>query len=106
MIDRLHEHLDGEAAESALSAGERARAAELRRTLDAAAAHLRAVPAPDLAARVMAALPAQAPARVPAWRAAWAWLWQPRALRLSVRPAYALAGGCMAVAAAAVVIPQ
>ena len=106
MIDRVHQHLDGEAADHALSADERARADGLRRTLDAAAAHLRAAPAPDLAARVMAALPAAGPARIPAWRAAWGWLWQPRPLRLSFRPAYALAGGCMAVAAAAVVVPQ
>ena len=105
MIDRVHQHLDGEAADSALSVDERARADALRRTLDVAVAHLRAAPAPDLAARVMAALPAQRP-RVPAWRAAWGWLWQPRPLRLSFRPAYALAGGCMAVAAAAVAIPQ
>jgi hypothetical protein len=106
MSDRVHQHLDGEAADSALSAGERARAAEMRRAIDAAAAHLRAAPVPDLAARVMAALPAQAPARTPAWQAAWRWLWQPRPLRLSFRPAYALAGGCLAAAAAAVVVPQ
>ena len=105
MTDRIHQHLDGDAAEDALSADERARARQLRHTLDAAAAHLRAAPAPDLSARVMAALPRQAPARVPAWRAALQWLWNPRPVRLTFRPAYALAGGCMAVAAAAVALP-
>jgi hypothetical protein len=106
MIDRIHSHLDGDEPGEALSAEERARADGLRRTLDAAAAHLRAVPAPDLAARVMAALPRRAPARVPAWRAALHWLWNPRPLRLTVRPALALAGGFAAVAAAAIALPQ
>ena len=68
MNDRIHQHLDGEPAD--LNPEERAQAVSLARTLDAAAAHLRAVPAPDLSARVMAALPPRAPARVPAWRAA------------------------------------
>jgi hypothetical protein len=106
MTDRIHSHLDGGDAHDALTAGERARAEELRRTLDAAAAHLRAIPAPDLSARVMAALPRQAPARMPAWRAALGWLWNPRPVRLTFRPAYALAGGFAAVAAAAIALPQ
>jgi hypothetical protein len=106
MIERIHRHLDGDEADAPLSPEESARAGELSRTLDAAAAHLRAVPAPDLAARVMAALPRQAPARVPAWRAALGWLWNPRLVRLTFRPAYALAGGCFAVAAAAIVLPR
>jgi hypothetical protein len=101
MNDRIHQHLDGEPA--ALNAEERAAVDAFTRTLDAAAAHLRAVPAPDLAARVMAALPAQAPA-VPAWRKAVDWLWNPRPVRLSFRPAYGLAAGAFA-ALAAVVIP-
>ena len=99
--DRIHQHLDGEPA--ALSPDERAAAAAFARTLDAAAAHLRAAPAPDLAARVMAALPAQAPA-VPAWRRAAEWLWNPRPVRLTLRPAYGLAGAAFA-AVAAIVVP-
>ncbi|HLM68868.1 MAG TPA: hypothetical protein VK358_15115, partial [Longimicrobium sp.] len=75
MTDPIHQHLDGDAPGPPLTPGERARAEQLARTLDAAAAHLRAAPAPDLAARVMAALPRQAPARRPAWRAALDWLW-------------------------------
>jgi Glycogen recognition site of AMP-activated protein kinase len=106
MTDRVHQHLDGEAADSALSAPERARLDALRRAVDAAAAQLRAASAPDLAARVMAALPAQAPSRDSGLRTAWRWLWQARPLRLAFRPAYALAGGCMAVAAAAVALPR
>lgn len=106
MIDPIHSHLDGDTPDEALSPDERARADALRRTLDTAAAHLRALPAPDLSARVMAALPRRAPARVPAWRAALGWLWNPRPVRLTFRPAYALAGGFAAVAAAAIALPQ
>jgi hypothetical protein len=101
MNDPIHQHLDGDPA--ALSPDERAAADAFARTLDAAAAHLRAVPAPDLAARVMAALPAQAPA-VPAWRKAAGWLWNPRPVRLTFRPAYAFAGAAFA-AVAAIVVP-
>jgi hypothetical protein len=106
MTDRIHQHLDGDAPGAPLTPEQRARAEQLARTLDAAAAHLRATPAPDLAARVMAALPRQAPARRPAWRTALGWLWSPRPLRLTFRPAYALAGGFAAVAAAAVALPE
>ncbi|WP_420127948.1 glycogen-binding domain-containing protein [Longimicrobium sp.] len=101
MNDRIHQHLDGD--RPALTPEERAEADAFARTLDAAAAHLRAVPAPDLAARVMAALPAQAPA-VPAWRKAAGWLWNPRPVRLTFRPAYAFAGAALA-AVAAIVVP-
>lgn len=102
MNDRIHQHLDGEPA--ALTPEERAAADAFVRTLDAAAAHLRAVPTPDLAARVMAALPAQAPA-VPAWRKAVDWLWNPRPLRLTWRPAYGLAGAAAFAAVAVVALP-
>jgi hypothetical protein len=104
MDDRIHQHLEGDSA-AALAPDERARAEALRRTLDAAAAHLRAVPAPDLSARVMAALPPRAPARVPAWRAALGWLWNPRPVRLTFRPAYGFAGAAFAAVAALVVVP-
>jgi Glycogen recognition site of AMP-activated protein kinase len=105
MSRRIHGHLDGDEGTERLSAEERARAEALRRASDAAAAHLRAAPVPDLAPRVMAALPAAAPRPAPAWRSALRWLWSPRPLRLTVRPAYALAGGC-AVIAAAVALPR
>ena len=101
MNGHIHQHLDGDRA--ALGPDERAAADAFARTLDAAAAHLRAVPAPDLAARVMAALPAQAPAVSP-WRRAAEWLWTPRPVRLTFRPASAFAGAAFA-AVAAIVVP-
>lgn len=91
MTDRIHAYLDGELPLAALSPEERARAARL----EAAAAHVarrvEAVPAPDLSARVMAALPAPAP-RAAAWRRVAAWLWTPRPVVFAFRPAYGLAG--------------
>jgi AMP-activated protein kinase-like protein len=103
MSERIHAWLDGDLPLEALTPDERARAADLSAALDAAAAHLRAAPAPDLTARVMAALPAGAPRRAP-WRAALAWLWAPRPLRLTFRPAYGLAGAAFAALAAVAVV--
>jgi hypothetical protein len=94
MSDRIHQHLDGDLPPDALSAEERARAAELDALLGRAAAHLRARPAPDLVGRVMAALPQPAPAplgRQGRWERAWRWLWSPRPVTVSFRPGYALA---------------
>ena len=102
MHDRIHQYLDGDPG-VALTSDERAAADAFARTLDAAAAHLRAAPAPDLAARVMAALPQKRPSSSP-WRTAMGWLWNPRPVRLTFRPAYALGGAAFA-AAAAVVVP-
>lgn len=102
MNDRIHQHLDGQPVE--LSPDEHARARAYAHTLDAAAAHLRATRAPDLASRVMAALPAQVPA-IPAWRRAAGWLWNPRPVRLTFRPAYGLVGAAAFAALAAVVVP-
>jgi hypothetical protein len=103
--DRIHAWIDGELPLDALAAEERAAAGELRAALDAAAGVLRAAPAPDLSARVMAALPASAPRRAPGrLAAALGWLWAPRPVRLTLRPAYGLAFA--AVAAAALVLPR
>jgi hypothetical protein len=102
MNDRIHQHLDGQPVE--LSPDEHARARAYAHTLDAAAGHLRATRAPDLASRVMAALPAQVPA-IPAWRRAAGWLWNPRPVRLTFRPAYGLVGAAAFAALAAVVVP-
>jgi hypothetical protein len=102
MTERIHRALDGELAPDALTVEERARAEALGLAMDRIAAPLRAAPAPDLAARVMAALPARAPRRT-GWRAAAAWLWTPRPVRL--RPAYALGGGLCAAALAIVAVP-
>ncbi|HWK89921.1 MAG TPA: glycogen-binding domain-containing protein [Longimicrobium sp.] len=100
MSDRIHRHLDDPSGPENLSAPERPRAEALRRTADAVAAHLRAAPAPDLAARVMAALPAGAPARAP-WRRAADWFWNPRPIRIAFRPAYGLAFAALAGVAVA-----
>jgi len=92
MNDRIHAHFDGELPLEALSAPEQARAAEMRRALDAAATRLRATRAPDLTARVMAALPEAVPRRrVSPLAAALGWLWNPRPVRIAFRPAYGLA---------------
>jgi len=103
--DRIHAWLDGDLPLDALTADERAAAGGLGAAVEAAAAHLRAAPAPDLSARVMAALPRSAPRTVPGrLAAALGWLWQPRPLRLTLRPAYGLAFA--AVAAAVLALPE
>jgi hypothetical protein len=101
-MKHIHDYIDGSRSGADLAPGERERGDELRALLDRAAAHVRATPAPDLSARVMAALPARAPRR--GWRAVTGWLWNPRPVRWTFRPAYALAGGLCALAAA-VAIP-
>lgn len=103
--DRIHAWLDGDLALDALTADERAAAGELGAPVEAAAAHLRATSAPDLSARVMAALPRSAPRAVSGRLAeALGWLWQPRPVRLTLRPAYGLAFA--AVAAAVLALPD
>ncbi len=100
MTERVHRHLDGELSADRLSPPERERAAALSRALDAAAAELRAVRAPDLADRVMAALPAREPRRqspLGALRRALAWLWNPTPV--TFRPAYGFAAALAAVLA-------
>ena len=100
--ERIHAWLDGDLALDALTADERAAAGELGAAVEAAAAHLRATPAPDLSARVMAALPRSTPRTVSGRLAeALGWLWQPRPVTL--RPAYGLAFA--AVAAAVLALP-
>jgi hypothetical protein len=92
MTNRIHEYLDGDLPLEALSAPEQSRAAELRRSLDAASAKLRDARPPDLTARVMAALPAEGPRRrASPLAAALGWLWSPRPVRIAFRPAYGLA---------------
>lgn len=91
MTDRIHAFLDGELPLEALSPDERARAARLRDVTEHVARRLTAAPAPDLSARVMAALPKPSP-RAAAWRRVAAWLWTPRPVVFAFRPAYGLAG--------------
>jgi len=104
--DHIHAFLDGGLPLEALTPGERVEALALRSVLDAASAQLRAAPVPDLAARVMAALPsAEEPkqARSPL-AGVLGWLWNPTPVRLTLRPAYGLA--LAGVAAAALAIPR
>ena len=97
MTDRIHAYLDGELPPEALSPDERARAARLQAAAEHVTRRLQATPAPDLSARVMAALPKPAP-RAAAWRRGAAWLWTPRPVVVAFRPAYGLAGAAIATA--------
>jgi hypothetical protein len=112
--DRIHAYLDGELPLDALSERERAEALALGSMLQAASAELRAERAPDLAARVMAAIPSAPPAPQPVPAAprrsplagVLAWLWNPRPVRLTLRPAYGLAFAGVAAAALALSRPD
>jgi hypothetical protein len=75
MDDRLHAWLDGELPFDALTPRERAEARALEATLGAAAARFRETPVPDLAPRIMAALPARAvpSPRPSAWQRVRTW---------------------------------
>jgi hypothetical protein len=114
MNDRIHAFLDGDLPLDDLSPAERDALAEMEDALDTVVGQLRAMPAPDLRAAVMRSLPplpaqapaAAAPAAGPAlWRRLADWLWNPRPLSLTFRPAYALAGAMLA-AFAIVQVPQ
>ncbi|MDP9349803.1 MAG: glycogen-binding domain-containing protein [Gemmatimonadota bacterium] len=100
MNERIHACLDGEITRDDLSPAERAQMAELEEALRSTTEHLRSLRAPDLTARVMAALPREAVAapaaeRAAPWCAALDWLWKPRSLQLSFRPAYAFAAALL-----------
>ncbi|HSU17831.1 glycogen-binding domain-containing protein [Longimicrobium sp.] len=108
MNERINAFLDGDLPLDALSPAERAEAVRLSTGIDAAAARLRAMPAPDLTARVMAALPADAPrgrARSPL-AALLGWLWSPTPVRLMLRPAYGFAFAMVALLALVLARPH
>lgn len=63
MNDRIHDWLDGELPFEALTPAEQTRARRLQAALDTTAGELGDVPAPGIAQRVMASLPAGSPAR-------------------------------------------
>jgi len=108
MNERIHAFLDGDLPLEALGPGEREEALRLSSAFDAAAARVRATPAPDLAARVMAALPADSPrvrGRSPV-AALLAWLWSPTPVRLTLRPAYGLAFAVVALVAGVLAWPH
>jgi hypothetical protein len=106
MDSRIHSYLDGELPPEALSPAEREQAQALRRLLDRTAARLHEHSAPDLVGRVMAGLPAVGGARAAAGapatptRRLGRWLWSPRPVRVSVRPAFALASLLLLLGAA------
>lgn len=116
MNDRIHAFLDGDLPLDDLSPAERDALAEMEDALGSVVGHLRSMPAPDLRASVMRSLPPR-PAQVPAaavaapaaapalWRRLADWLWNPRPVSLTFRPAYALAGAMLA-AFAVVQVPQ
>lgn len=86
-MDRIDEALDGELPESLLTAGERARLARSRKTIDEVADTLRSVSPPDLTERVMTGITAPAaPRRAPAASSLLDWLWRPQSI--AFRPAY------------------
>ena len=104
MTDRIHAALDGELPREALSAEERARLEAMTQTIASAAAVLRTAPAPDLADAVLRDVAAAQQARPPfrvadVLAGALGWLWRPRELALTLRPAYAMAGLAVAVLA-------
>ncbi|CAN5657508.1 hypothetical protein BH23GEM7_BH23GEM7_37310 [soil metagenome] len=97
MNERIHACLNGEILPEDLTAREQAQLREMQAVIGAVADHLRAYSVPDLTAQVMQALPAAAPGRAAAqppapWQRLLDWLWTPRPIQLTLRPAYALAG--------------
>lgn len=104
MSDRMHAALDGELPREALDAEERARLEAVTQTIASAAAVLRAAHAPDLTQAVMREVesaPQPSPRRsiAESLASAFGWLWRPRELALTLRPAYAMAGLAVAVLA-------
>ncbi|MBA4159265.1 MAG: hypothetical protein H0X65_17580 [Gemmatimonadetes bacterium] len=102
MSERIHAYLDGDLPRARLTGAELAELDAFERTIGTIvdtvhAEHASA--APDLTARIMAALPPHAaPSRslheriARLGRQAVAWVWAPRRLELRLRPAYAFAG--------------
>ncbi len=92
MDDRVHRAYDGELDPDDLTPDERLELASMSELLSDVAHALRSVPAPDLTARVMAALPVRSMADSPGvtsrLHSALTWLWRPRQFAISWRPAY------------------
>jgi hypothetical protein len=92
MTDRtIHEYLDGDRSIDSLTSEERERAERLETSIAQVSDALAALPAPDLAARVMAAIPERgAPPRASAVRSLLTWLWSPRPVQVRLRPAFGM----------------
>lgn len=95
MNENVHLALDGELSPAELSLPERERLARLDSAVALVAGHLRSAPAPDLAAAVMRQIASPRPEAF--WKRGLAWLWSPRPIRLSVRPAYGFALAAIAL---------
>lgn len=108
MTERIHAALDGELPYEVLTEDERARLGALSRSIADTAAAMRSAAAPDLSEAVMrqlGAFPDELPSaqreaqKESGLRQALSWLWQPRSLALTLRPAYAFAGVVLLLAA-------
>lgn len=101
MTDRVHASLDGELARMELSEAEQARLSSMEASLGDVVSTLRDVPTPDLTSSVMHRLPNVERAPVAsALRRFAEWLWTPRPITLTLRPAYGMSGfGVLAFAA-------
>jgi hypothetical protein len=107
MTDRVHACLDGEIAREALSAEEIARLDSFEAASAEATRILLSAPAPDLTDGVMRRLPLSPlnGAAEPAGgreviRRGLSWMWRPRTLSISLRPAYGAAAFSFAMLAA------
>lgn len=102
MTNRVHAALDGELPREALTEEERAELLLLEGTIGDAVRSLRSITAPDLTASVMDRLPRPRSSESPLTRLL-AWVWEPRTLAFTLRPAHAL-GGLVAAVLTAVVL--
>jgi hypothetical protein len=96
MQNRINEVLDGDRDATGLSSAQRDELASREAAIERAAGALRSVEAPDLTARVMARVAEEERARAVReadsdWvRRFLEWVWRPRPVTVSLRPAYAL----------------
>lgn len=102
---RIQQALDGELPRKDLSGEEAAQLNEAEALFRRVVASIRTEPLPDLSKAVLAQLPEPSSEReverespLDIIRGALSWIWHPRALSLTWRPAYALAGAAVLAA--------
>lgn len=102
---RIHQVLDGERPREDLNSEEAAQLGEAEAVFHGVLGSIRAEPLPDLSKAVLARLPENAGDReverespLDIIRGALSWIWNPRALSLTWRPAYALAAAAVLAA--------
>jgi hypothetical protein len=100
IADPVHEALDGSFEAAGLGAEEAARYRRLAAMLEEAVPPLRSVRAPDLTARVMAAIPSESPVAPEPPTSLFHWLWTPRWISFQLRPLVVLAAAAILVAVA------